>query len=201
LAKLRAARSLSSVESASDSPVLRTQQDRAKAALSAVVSVNFPIATPLRKIVDRLQQDSKLRLLVDWRRLAEAGVGDATETTLAAANVSVEQALASLLDPLDLTYRVVADDTLQITSRQAAAEQLDAEFYPVADLLSAGRAPDALGGEIVRRLGAEHFAPSGGAANLHFDVASRCLILLDGQPGQRQIARLLAELRANPKPE
>ena len=52
------------------------------------------------------------------------------------------EALRALLEPMELAYRIVDRDTLQITSRQAIDAHVEPEFYPVSDLLGTDALPN-----------------------------------------------------------
>ena len=71
-----------------------------------------------------------------------------SEGVLIAQKQTLDSALASLLDPMELTYRVIDERTIEITTPKAAARHAEVEFYPAGDLLAAG----ADGHELVTRL-------------------------------------------------
>ena len=103
------------------------------------------------------------------------------------------EALAQLLDPLALGYRVVDSRTIQVTTRKALMARLELEFYKVEGLPSKAAAASALIEQIKSRVGGSTWSDAGGAAVIHFDPASQCLIVLQSQPVQIELEALLAE--------
>ena len=99
------------------------------------MTVNFAQAQPLQKIVSYLQSLSHVTLLIDHAALADDGISADSEAILSSQQQPFVQAMAGLLDPLELTYRVVDDRTLEITTLKSASRHAEIEFYPAAGLV------------------------------------------------------------------
>jgi hypothetical protein len=178
---------------------LATRSGQARARLSEPIRANFQAPTPLPRIVSDLEQLTGMRIFLDGTALATQGMSPATQATLTADGQPLSEALDELLRPMGLAYRVVHDDTLQITTRQAISARLELEFYPVADLLpEAGRAGP-LVARIKDQVAGATWSDAGGASVVHFDEPSKCLIVLQSQPVHRELERLLARWRAERK--
>ena len=85
-----------------------------------------------------------MRILVDWHDVASAGWNPAGEATVEAKHESLADALDALLTPLDLTWRIIDGQTLQVVTPARLAEQGELEFYKVADLTADNPGGEAL---------------------------------------------------------
>ena len=94
-----------------------------------------------------------------------------------------------MLQPMELTYRVIDAASVQVTSPAAAEARWDIEFYPVPESLAAGPTADALVTRIRNELTGGNPGKLAGA--LHFDAPSRHLIAALPQSQQRKLAALL----------
>ena len=131
--KLRVARSLPlRSKLAAERFRLEPRAERAKAALSAPVTANFGRPEPLPHILAYLGEAAHVRLLIDHASLADEQMSGETEAYVTVQKLSLGQALAALLEPLELTYRVIDERTIEITTPRAAARRAELEFYSVA---------------------------------------------------------------------
>jgi hypothetical protein len=174
---------------------LETRLDRAQATLNRPVTANFHEPTPLIEVLGYLGKLAETDILVDRLALSAAGVSDRTDARVTVEKQPLAEALPALLNPLGLEYRVIDAKTLQVTTRKAVAARLELEFYPVNKLLANGRTGPALVEQIKGRLAGSTWSDAGGPGVLYFDQPSSCLIVLQSQPVQGELARLLAELR------
>jgi hypothetical protein len=174
---------------------LDTRLKRAQATLSRPVTANFHEPTPLIEVLGYLGRLAETDILVDRLALSAAGVSDRTNASVTVEKQPLGDALRGLLTPLGLQYRVIDAKTLQVTTAKAVAAHLELEFYPVGKLLANGRTGPALVEQIKGRLAGSTWSDAGGAGVLHFDQPSSCLIVLQSQPVQGELARILTELR------
>jgi hypothetical protein len=100
------------------------------------------------------------------------------------------------LRPMDLTYRVVDDGLIQVTTPRALEARLELEFYPAADLLADGQSGERLAEKIKGNLGEELFPETGPGGAIRFDPTGKCLLVLLSQPKHAELSKLLAEWRA-----
>lgn len=191
--KLRLARGLAIKSSSNPGALfdLRSRRERAAAQLAKPLTINFVRPTPLVEIVPRLEKQSGLRILVDWSAIDRQGWNPDGLAVLTADRQPLGEALDAMLDPMDLTWRAVSADVLQITTQEAIAEQPEIEFHSVAGLLEK-ESPEALIERLEAALGPDHFRDSGGLGVIQFDAPSKCLIALLPQPQQQQLSELLA---------
>jgi hypothetical protein len=114
------------------------------------------------------------------------------EAALTARKQSLGEALTALLRPLGLTYRIVGDELIQVTTEDAANERLELEFFPIGSWLDRGISADRLAEQLRARVAPVSWSDVGGEAEIYFDAPSRCLIVLQSQPAQAAVERLLA---------
>jgi RNA polymerase sigma factor (sigma-70 family) len=88
--------------------------DRMEAKLGGLVTVNFK-EYPLEKAAQDLSTYTGANIVIDKKRLAEAGVSPDSPVTLMAKEITLRSVLKYLLSPLQLSYQVV-DDVLLITT-------------------------------------------------------------------------------------
>jgi hypothetical protein len=185
---------------------LSTQSARAEKTLDRPVTLNYHEPIPLAKILAFLARAAKCEILVDHAALAAAETSDRVETSLTVENKTLRESLEKLLPPLGLAYRAIGPNLIQVTTKEAAGEKLEVEFYPVEPLLDKKNSPRPLAGEgpgvreqkLVERLKSE-IAPAtwndtGGQGEIYFDAPSQCLIVLQSQPIQAAVERLLVSL-------
>ena len=193
--KLRVARGLPTKSQLARSDpqrfALATRTERAKEVLERVTSIDVSVPAPLGSILDRLKPPAGPEIFIDRPALAAGEVSESKPVKFRADKLPLGEALGKLLDPLELTWRAVDADTLQVTTCKAAAARMELEFYPVGRLL-AGQ-PAAAWIERITKLPGAKWAEGGGGGAVYFDPTCQCLIVLQSPPVQRAIAALLKE--------
>jgi len=174
---------------------LATRTGRGRAALDKPVTVNFFDPVPLARLVAELGQQTGARILVDWLALSAEGISPGVTATLKADNQPLSTALAGLLRPLGLAYRVVDAETLELTTRRAVNARLELEFYPVGDLISHEATLEHLIERIKAEVAGATWSDAGGSGVLAFDKPSGCLLALQSQPVQATLEAFLQTLR------
>ncbi|HEV3023953.1 MAG TPA: DUF1559 domain-containing protein [Pirellulales bacterium] len=179
---------------------LDTRYALARPRLEQPVTANFNQPTPLAKIASHLEKAAKIKLVFDGLALTQGGQSPQSEATLSVDRRPLAEALAGLLEPLGLRYRIVNAHTIQITTRKAAGEWLELEFHRIGDLFDGGLSdseltPDALCERVLEELSPRTWSEAGGSGVLHYDDDSKCLIVLQSQDVQIALERLLGRLR------
>jgi hypothetical protein len=170
---------------------LATRWDQARGTLDRRVTANFHEPAPLAKILAFLAEAAAADILIDRAALATAETADRVEASMTAQQRALGPALVELLRPLGLAYRIVGPTVIQVTTTEAADERLDLEFYPVATWLAQGISGPHLAERLKARIAAPTWSDVGGPAEVYFDSPSQCLIVLQSQPPQVAIERLL----------
>jgi hypothetical protein len=170
---------------------LQTRTAQVRERLAVPITLNFSRPTLLVQILGRLEESANVRILVDWRSLASLGWNPDGLGTLVVEKQPLESALDELLAPMELTWRAVDAQTLEVTSPAALAEKLELEFHPAGDAV----ADPAAGKALIMRLetALAMMGDEAGAGGLRFDPVSRCVLAALPQPQQRQVEKLLAE--------
>lgn len=176
-------------------PTLDSRQIQAKARLDAPITVHFAPETPLRVITAYLEGVADVDILFDGFALAAIGSSPSAGASLAANEQPLSEALALALDPLGLSYRIVDGRTLQVTTRQALEDQLELEFYRVADLLGGQMSGEMLVERLKGEVAAATWDDAGGAGIMYFDAPSACLLVLQTQAVQIELEGKLDEWR------
>jgi hypothetical protein len=191
--KLRAARGLPL--RSRESPerfTLKTRAQIAAKTLDRPVTCNFRQPAPLARILAFLSESSGAVILVDHAALAAAGTSAQVEAALVAEKQSLRDALDALLRPLGLAWRAVGAEMIQITTPESLEEHLELEFHPLGRWLDGGIEPARLVEQLKARVGPTSWSDVDGPAEVYFDPPSRMLLVLQSQPAQREIERLLA---------
>jgi hypothetical protein len=175
---------------------LEPRTSAAKAMLSRPVTLNFGRPEPLASVLAYLQTSTQAIFLVDQVALAEQRTSVDMRGVLVANGQPLDQALTTLLEPMDLAWRVVGERTIEITTPEAAAKHADVEFYRVTELLGG----DGKGEQLIARLQRELSSASASdpvraAATIRFDAPSRALIVRAPQIVQLRAAALLSTWR------
>jgi hypothetical protein len=173
---------------------LQTRSVQAQAALQAPVSLNFTQPTRLTTILARMGEAAGLRILVDWHDVSGAGWNPAAETKLLVDNQPLSAALGALLEPLDLTWRVVDPRTIQVVTPARLASQGELEVYKVGWIADESAAENVLA-QLRAALGEGALRDDGGVGELRYEPGSKCLLAWLPQPKQRELEALLARLR------
>jgi hypothetical protein len=176
---------------------LDTRFARALGPLETPISLNFRQSARLLTVLDHMGKAAGVRILVDWQDAATAGWNPAAEARLVADKQPLASALDALLDPLDLTWRIVDGRTLQVVTPQRLAERIELELYKVDALVAGAEAAESLVARVRAALGEAAFRDGGGHGELRFDVESKCLLAALPQPKQRELEELLAKLRSD----
>lgn len=168
---------------------LATRGERIRPQLAQSITLTYIRPALLQRILDRIAQTSKLQILIDWRALGEAGWSPDAEVRFSVADQPLAKALTTLLEPMELTYRVVDESTLQITTPAVLDARLEIEFYRIAKLDDDG---EKLAQAAREALGPENFRGFGGVGQLAIDLPSNCLLASLSQTQQRELEVWLA---------
>jgi hypothetical protein len=179
---------------------LDTRSARAKARLETPVSLNYSHPARLVTILDRLGEAAGVRLIVDWREAAAVGWHPAAEATLVADKQPLAAALDALLGPMDLAWRVVDGQTIQVLTPARLADRVELEIYPLGGGAADAAAAERLLATLRESLGPASFRDSGGGGELRLDLSGRWLLAALPQPKQRELELLLAAAASGKPP-
>jgi DNA-directed RNA polymerase subunit RPC12/RpoP len=158
---------------------------RLSTALSAPITVNYSTPTPVSRILAYLNGETDLTILVNWHAVTSAEWAPNSPSQLVATNESLTELLTKWLSPSNLTFRVVDEQTIQITSREALDARPDVEFYRL------DASPDlaAFEGELRQKLKRDTAIP------VAFDEPSSSLIVSLPQSQQPRVADTLSSVK------
>jgi hypothetical protein len=118
-----------------------TRRDRARPALEKRITASFIRPTSLPEVLHTIERSSGVRLIVDWYQLSKEGWTPDTELTFTCVETSLAEALPSLLESMDLSYRVVDDALFQVTTQQGLEEIAELQVYPASRWIGTGETP------------------------------------------------------------
>ena len=116
-------------------PVRRTGVEAIEAALAEPIDCEF-VETPLKDVIDYLEDAAHVKIYVDSSGLKQAGIDESTPITCNLHGLRLENVLRLVLNELKLGW-TIHDDVLYVTSQE---ELLSDEFvvirvYDVGDLV------------------------------------------------------------------
>jgi hypothetical protein len=190
LDKLRTARGKPPADGAAR-PSLASRFASARELLATPVTANFREPAPLAEIADHLRSSTNAQFAFDGLALSTVGISDRSEARLVVAAQPLADALRTLLEPLGLSFRVGEQNTIVITTAEAAHQRLEVEFYAIASLLKEGQTPEMLLERIKSELSPRSWKDAGGPGDIEFDAASSCIIVLQPQALQIELELLL----------
>jgi hypothetical protein len=205
LAALRAARRDPVGAAVAPPPALETRHAQAREALAKKITLNYTTPTPISKIVARLAESSKLRIVVDWQALAAENIGPATTARMVANDVTVENAFASLTAPLGLAVRVLDARTVEITSQDELAGNPELAAFPLADLAADAKMLPSIAEKLTAQFGPPASLAGDGAENFdtgiawYLDEPSKTLFICAPQDSIVQLAGVFREAREKQK--
>jgi hypothetical protein len=177
------------VDHANTPPAILSRRDRAREMLETEVSLEHLQPKLLRQLVQELSEQVDGAIIVDWERLTEQGWTVDTELTCSLAALPLDLALDDLLRPAGLSFRVIHERLIQVTTVDAALGAPDIEFYDVSQLMRLGVSAD----EIARQLPLVFRAVGSQdpGKRFYFDADHQLLVAALPQPQQRAMARFL----------
>jgi hypothetical protein len=107
---------------------------RIHAALGSQTTITL-IETPLQEAMQVFSRNHDIPIVIDSRALEEIGLDSNVGVNIDLRNVTLRSALRLLLRDLDLTY-MIRDEVMQITTVEAAENNLVLEMYVLPDHLA-----------------------------------------------------------------
>ncbi|MEQ8855123.1 hypothetical protein [Gimesia sp.] len=113
-------------------PALTAREENLEAALQAETEANFP-EIPLDEAMTFFSDLHNVPVVIQAQDLGAIGLTPAEPIDTRLKNITLDNALKQILDPLNLTY-VVDRDLILITSQAKASATFKTRVYPVGDL-------------------------------------------------------------------
>jgi hypothetical protein len=177
-------------------------EQRIRKALDTPLEFDF-VDTPLKDIIDSLR--SKLGVPIQWdsKSLTDAGITPDTVLSFAAKQLRARVGLRQLLSQKDLAY-VIEDESLVITTADRAKLVVHPVVYGVGDLCgfldpasTGGPDYDSLIEMLTSIIAPTSWDANGGNGSIAPCSVRNAIVCSQTDEIQEQIAKLLAELRAN----
>lgn len=117
-----------------DPPLARETANRIELVLRERTTCDFN-NNPLEDVIRYLEMTHQIPIWLDKQALHDEGVAIDLQVTLEKSNITLQTALALLLEPIGLTT-VTEDGVLKVTTQAKAYEKMATRIYPVADLVN-----------------------------------------------------------------
>ncbi len=179
---------------------MKSRYSRAKANLDKVVTANFGLETPLVEVLTWLGRTTGTRILIDEASLSQAGLWSHGPAKVVADHQPLHEVLGALLTPIGMTYRIVDERTVQVFARQAQADRLEFEIYPMADLLAAKLDPKEILPRIRGQFDPASWTDGGGLGMVEFDEAGKCLLVVQSPEAQIRLENMLMRAKPSSRP-
>jgi hypothetical protein len=177
--------------------VLKTKYGRVKERLQkSPITATYGIETPLCEVLDWLGRATGTRILIDGVSLTQVERTARSPVTLIADKQPLDEALTSLLDPLDLTFRVIDEKTLQVYAKKPLGERYEFEIHPVRELVDGATKPDKILSVIHEKIDPKSWSEAGGPGVIEYDAASKSLLVLQSATAQIRLEKMLDKSRA-----
>lgn len=166
---------------------------QAAESLSLPVTVAISRPTPVAEILRRIEAETDLRILVDWRRVTQSGVFPRSDSTLLANGEPLREVLNKWLGPANLAFRVVTPNTVQISTQADIDARLEVEIYRLKTVPKQGAEMAKLLDDAKKYVGSSYFKSAGGQGELRLDATDGVLIAALPDPRHRALAKWLAD--------
>ncbi|HEY4260546.1 MAG TPA: hypothetical protein VGM98_10305, partial [Schlesneria sp.] len=119
---------------AGDPPLIREMANRIEQALRERTKCDFN-KTSLEEALRSLEIAHQIPIWLDRQGLQDEGISTDDQVTLVKSNITLQTALALILEPLGLTT-LTRDGILVVTTQAKADERMSTRIYPVGDLVN-----------------------------------------------------------------
>ena len=144
--------------------------------LAVPIALNFVRPTRFTQILQRIERESQLTIFVDWQALEEAGWNQGAILKFSSEGKSLTDALTTLLEPMELTFRVANRSAIQVTTAKALWNRIFLEFYPLAELVDGGQPLEQILQNVAAAVDPRLLRANGGPCDLEVDRKSQHLL-------------------------
>lgn len=176
-------------------PVLPTRSHLARERLEHALQWPPSWGRGLDEVLEQLRRETGLRVLVDWDALSPLGWTAAVKVPGNVSSRTAREFLDQLTQAMELGWRIVDQQTVEITTHERLRARTDLEMYSLADLARTG-----LTAERIRDLLNAVIGVQAGRAGAiwYYDAATQSLWILAPQWLHQQVEPILERLRNKP---
>lgn len=168
---------------------LATRWQRAEPLLQRPLSCGTSEPLLLSNYLGRLAYRAKINILLDEVEILRTGRSSSTKITANSKRQPLETLLTTAVEPLGLTWRVIDEKTIEVTSPAKVEQTAEIEFYRLP--VSVADNPEQFVANLRQQVAPDRWFPSGGEGRIVFDRPSGFLIVQQAQPIQREVAAYL----------
>jgi hypothetical protein len=190
--KIKAATSISrQPEDSPEWPQLETITKRFEKKMEQPSGLEHRFSEPLVEVLTSLSQNTRVAFFVDWEALAPQGWDPLTKIPGTIAGGNLRSILNELTMALEITYVIIDDDTILLTSFERAAQRADIEAYSFVQILR-GKITEQQALALFRNsLAVELSHPQ---TRMYYDKNLHCLIVSAPQLVQLKVEALVKAL-------
>lgn len=181
------------VESSEAVPQLAPLVKRAEPFLQKSFKIENKFPESLERFLGKIYQATGVKVLVDWPSLLAEGWSPTAQVPASIGESTVEEFLKQICRAMSVSYRVVDESTIEITTFTTASQKTDFEAYSIASVLGGKHSPDQLLVALKGALGLEVETEQN--LRVQLDSESQCLFVHAPQFVQRQVQAILDRLK------
>ena len=170
---------------------LATRWQRAEPLLQRPLSCGTSEPLLLSNYLARLAYRAKINILLDEVEILRTGRSSSTKITANSKRQPLETLLTTAVEPLGLTWRVIDEKTIEVTSPSKVEETAEIEFYRLPASVAGN--PEQFVANLRQQVAPDRWFHSGGEGRIVFDRPSGFLIVQQAQPIQREVAAYLQQ--------
>ena len=185
--------SKAAIETGEEVPQLNSLVKRAEPFLQKTFKIDNKFPESLERFLGKIYQATGVKLIVDWPSLLAEGWAPTTQVPAGIGESTVEDFLKQICRAMSVSYRVVDESTIEITTFATASQKTDFEAYSIASVLGGKHSPDQLLVALRGALGLEVQTEQN--LRVQLDNESQCLLVHAPQFVQRQVQAILDRLK------
>lgn len=165
----------------------------------SAVTATYGIETPLVDVLEWLGRATRTRILIDGVSLEQVDRTIRSPVKMIAEKQTLDEILISLLDPLNLTFRIVDENTIQVYAKKPVGERYEFELHSISELLDRSNLEKIL--SVIReKIEPKSWAGAGGTGVIEYDPASKSLLVLQSPEVQIKLEKMLDKSRVGAAP-
>jgi hypothetical protein len=172
---------------------LRTRWNSAQELLAQPLELGRTFDVPLESVCSTIQQKSGLTVLIDWPSIMQEGWTSATMVPGNIDEASVYRTIKEIARSMKITLLAVDAKTVELTTFQSAAAQLELEVYYYGDIIEETLTEEHVIDVVTRTL--SHEFNSHPDVHMDFVPQLKCIIAVAPQSLQRQLEIVIERLR------
>lgn len=170
---------------------LQSEWAQSKNAREAKLNFKPGLDLRLRRFLDRVEEQAKVKILVDWNSLSQQGWWPNTVITGEFSEPNLQETLYQVSRAMNCNYRALDENTFELLASQEADQRPELQVYRVQELLNAN-----LTSEVLMETLSRTFQRESNLLQMGFDDDSLSVVVIAPQTLQIQIEAVIDRFRA-----